>query len=115
MANIVIGCRLPSGLIIDIGPDHPTVELAGKRQAKEGSPIIILAEPDCGYTQVDASYWEAFKKRVGPDFAPIKSGAVFEAKTLKDANAKNKELKKEKTGHEPLSPVAAGIAPLNAE
>jgi hypothetical protein len=115
MSNVVIGCRLPSGLIIDIGPEHPTVELAGKRQAQEGLPIIILREPDCGYTSVPEEYWEAFKKRVGPDFAPIKSGAVFEAKDPKDAKAKNKELKKEKTGHEPLSQETKDVKPLNSD
>lgn len=115
MSTVTIGCRLPSGLIIDIGPEHPMVELAGKRQAQEGSPIIILREADCGYTEVDASYWEAFKKRVGPDFAPLKSGAIFEAKNLKEAKAANKDLKDKKTGHEPLKQEAEGIKPLEQD
>jgi hypothetical protein len=115
MSTVTIGCRLPSGIILDIGPEHPMVELAGKRQAQEGSPIVILREADCGYTQVDASYWEAFKKRVGPDFAPLKSGAIFEAKSIKEAKAVNKDLKGKKTGHEPLSQEAKDIQPMSQD
>lgn len=103
MSTVTIGCRLPCGLIIDLGDNKtPSVELAGQRQAQERSKIITLSNEDYGTTEVDASLWEAFKARVGPDFAPIKSGAVFEAKTEKEAKAVHKDLKAKKTGHEPL-------------
>ncbi len=114
MANTVtVGCRLPSGLMLEVNGKR--VELAGQRQAQEGRPIILLSQDDVGYTEVDAEYWEAFKKQVGPDFAPIKSGAVFEAKDQGDAKAKAKELKKEKTGVEPLSQEAPGIKSADKE
>ena len=103
MSTVTIGCRLPSGLILDLGdPTKPSVELAGQRQTQARSPIILLTEEDYGTTEVDSSFWEAFKTRVGPEFAPIKSGAIFEAKSEKDAKAIAKELKGKKTGHEPL-------------
>lgn len=104
MSTITIGCRLPNGLFLDLGdPTKPVVELAGQRQAQARSPIIILSEDDYGTTEVDLSFWEAFKARVGPEFAPIKSGAVFEAKSEKEAKAIAKDLKGKKTGHEPLA------------
>lgn len=108
MANTVtIGCRLPSGLVLEVNDKR--VPIAGQRQAQEGRPIILLSQDDVGFTEVDADFWEAFKKRVGPEFAPIKSGAVFEAKNPGEAKAKARELKKEKTGVEPLPQEAPGI------
>lgn len=109
MSTITIGCRLPSGIVLDIGDHSAKVELAGQRQAQARSSIIILNDDDFGTTEVDAQFWEAFKKRVGPDFAPLKSGAIFEAKSEKEAKAKAKDLKGQKTGHEPISQDEAGI------
>lgn len=104
MSTITIGCRLPSGLVLDIGDDKNTkVELEGQRQAQARSKIILLSEDDYGTTEVDSSFWEAFCARVGPDFAPIKSGAIFVAKNEKEAKAIAKDLKGKKTGHEPLA------------
>jgi len=100
MSKITIGCRLPSGLKLEV--NGVTVGLAGQRQAQERSPIITLSADDYGVTEVDTSFWEAFKARVGKDFAPIKSGAVFEAKNTNDIKAKAKDLKGEKTGFEAM-------------
>lgn len=110
MSFVAIGCRLPSGIVLDLGdPSKPTVEIAGQRQAQERSPIVVLSQADYGITMVEESFWEAFKTRVGPEFAPIKSGALFEAKNDKEVKAKVKDLKDKKTGHEPLSQEEAGI------
>jgi len=110
MSTVTIGCRLPCGLILDLGdPNKPSVELAGQRQAQARSKIIVLSEDDYGTTEVDQSFWEAFVERVGPDFAPIKSGAIFVAKNEKEAKAIHKDLKGKKTGHEPLAQDDPGI------
>lgn len=114
-STITIGCRLPSGLVLDLGdPSKPTVELAGQRQTQERSKIIILSDDDYGTTEVDADYWEAFKNRVGSEFAPLKSGAIFEAKNEKAAKAIAKELKDEPTGHEPLPQEDGAITKADA-
>jgi hypothetical protein len=110
MSTISIGCRLPNGLIIDLGDaTKPSIELAGQRQAQENSPIVLLNESHYGVTEVDESYWEAWKKHVGPEFAPLKSQAIFEAKNEKEAKAKAKDLKEVKTGHEPLKQEVGDI------
>jgi hypothetical protein len=110
MPTLIIGCRLPNGLILDLGDNKtPSVELAGQRQAQARSPIVTLGEDDYGTTVVDVSFWEAFKKRVGPDFAPITSGAIFEAKNTKEATAIHKDIKGKKTGHEPLEQEVGDI------
>ena len=100
MTTIIIGCRHPSGLVIEAAGQVITLE--GQRQAQERSPIIILSEDDYGTTEVDGAVWEAWKKQVGADFAPLKSGMLFEAKSEKDAKAKARDLKDEKTGHEAM-------------
>lgn len=102
MANITIGCRLPSGLEIQVG--EKKIELAGQNQRyKElGIEIILLKDEDYGTTEVDASFWEAWKQIVGQDFAPLKSGAIFESKNATEAKAQAKDLKEKKTGHEPM-------------
>lgn len=99
---VVIGCRLPSGIVLELNGVKKV--LAGQRQTQERSPIILLNEDDYGTTIVDAEYWEAWKKEYA-GFAPLENGAIFEAKSEQDAKAIHKELKKEKTGHEPMPQV----------
>ena len=102
MAVVTVGCRLPSGLEIQVGDKK--IELAGQNQRyKElGIEIILLKDEDYGTTEVDASFWEAWKQIVGQDFDPLKSGAIFEAKNATEAKAQAKDLKEKKTGHEPM-------------
>lgn len=113
MATVTIGCRLPSGIVLEVGDKKVTI--AGQRQAQKGRDIILLSNDDYGTTEVDQSFWEAFKKNVGEDFAPIASGALFEAKSRQDAGAKAKELKDEKTGLEPVSQKTKDIKPEGEE
>lgn len=107
MAKVTIGCRLPTGLVIEVNQHKVTLE--GQRQAQERSPIILLTEDDYGITEVESSFWEAWKKQVGDDFTPLKSGAVFEAKSAREAGAKAKDMKEAPTGHEPMKQDAAGV------
>lgn len=102
MANVTIGCRLPNGIILDLYADSgailKSVELAGANSAVD-SDIVILQPRHCGYTEVDAGFWEAWVAK-NPEFAPFKSGAIFMAKDERSAKAMNKELQTEKTGFE---------------
>jgi len=100
--TVLIGCKLPHGLILD----HPLdvskkVELAGLNKA-----IIIGA--DCATTPVDGEFWETWKT-VHKDHPAIKSGAIFEARTTEEVEAKAKELKEEKTGFEAMPQEAMGV------
>ena len=97
---IVIGCRLPCGLVLE--HEGVQVTLAGQNQNKQG--IILLSQDDYGETIVDSSYWAAWKK-ANAGFAPLETGAIFEAKNQSEAKVKQKELKKEKTGHEPMPQI----------
>lgn len=111
--TVTIGCRLPHGLIIH-HPKDPSkkVELAGMNKA-----VIIGA--DHVTTPVDEEFWGAWKAE-HKDFAPLVSGAIFEAKSEVEAKAIAKELKGEKTGFEamPSDEAAlskAGIKPANKD
>jgi len=109
--QIVIGCRLPHGIVLrnPLKPED-TVELAGVNKA-----LIIGA--DHATTPVDAEFWETWKI-AHKDFAPLKSGAIFEAKSESEAKAVAKELKDEKTGFEKMpsdekSLKKAGVKPAD--
>lgn len=93
---IVIGCKLPHGLILD-HPLDPSkkVELNGLNRAR-----IIGAT--YATTEVDADFWNEWKT-VHKDFPAVQSGAIFEAKSQADAVAVAKELEGEKTGFEPMA------------
>lgn len=109
--TIVIGCRLPCGITLDLvnaAGKEVKVLLNGQNSAQEGSPIILLSERDYGVTDVDAEFWEAWKKQYA-DFQPLKVGAIFEAKDERDAKAVHRELKAEKTGHEPMPQEGGNI------
>lgn len=102
--TIIIGCKLPHGLILE----HPTnpahkVTLNGANKAS-----IIGA----GYatTEVDEEFWAAWKTAAGADFAPLQSGAIFEAKNQNDMFAVAREKANEKTGFEPLPQNGDGVS-----
>lgn len=103
---IVIGCRLPCGLVLE--HEGKQVTLAGQNQNKQG--IILLSQDDYGETIVDASYWAAWKK-ANAGYTPLVTGAIFEAKNQAEAKSKQKELKGEKTGHEPMPQTDGNIKP----
>lgn len=109
MATVTIGCRLPSGLEIQVG--ETKVVLAGQNQRyKElGIDIVLLKDSDYGTTEVDQAFWEAWKKIVTDKFGPLESGAIFEAKNTNEAKAKAADLKSKKTGHEPMPQVDGAV------
>jgi len=65
-------------------------------------------------TEVDREFWDLWKLSY-LDYAPIKSGAIFEAKNYSDAEAKGKERSKEKTGFEGLPKADAGVKPADKD
>lgn len=101
---VVIGCRHPCGIIldqIDNSGRKVEVKLNGQNSTQEGRDIILLTPNDYGVTDVDAEFWNKWKEEY-KDFAPLKTGMIFEAKDDREAKAIHRELKDEKTGHEPM-------------
>ena len=94
--TVTVGCKLPSGIILENPIDtRQTVTLKGVNKA-----AIIGA--DYATTEVDGDFWELWAG-VNKDFTPLKSGAIFVAKSAADAAAVAKELADETTGLEPMS------------
>lgn len=104
MPKITIGCRLPNGIILK----HPnkeidySVKLAGRFSSKIVGATHVT-------TEVDAEFWEVWKKAYS-NYQPLRTGAIFEASSPQAAEAKAKELSKEKTGFEPVD-KKDGVAP----
>lgn len=117
MATILIGSKLPHGLVLK-HPAKPTatVTLKGLNSAPRGvngQPVVIAYAT----TEIDQDFWDAwYMAHNGPKpFAAIASGAIFIAKTEEAAKKIAKEQVKRKTGMEPMSQESKDIKPLNAK
>lgn len=120
MATVIIASKLPNALILK-HPAKPTetVTIRGVNSSRifaAGSgfsnPTKIVAT-----TEVDASFWAAWKadhSHPEKPFKPLASGAIFEAKGESSAVSIAKEETKRRTGLEPMStdgkdPRAPGV------
>lgn len=101
--SVLIGCKLPHGLIIEHG--DKTVTLAGKN-----SSMIIGGE--FGITEVDADFWAAWKE-THAEFPALKNCAIFEANDADTLDAVASELSGEKTGFEGMAQDSNGITTAN--
>lgn len=104
MSTVLIGCRLPNGIVLR----HPdannltTVKLNGRNQSE-----IIGAT--FSTTEVDESFWAEWLAS-NMTFAPLKNKAIFVTSDEKSAKAQAKELdKSSKTGLEPLKQDSMGV------
>jgi hypothetical protein len=103
---IYIGCKLPHGIILEHPIDtNKKIELTGLNKIKIiGSTHSV--------TEVDADFWEQWIA-AHKEFGPLKSGAIFVAKTATDLDAVAKEFEKRKTGFEPMQQNANGVKPAD--
>ncbi len=110
---VVVGCKLPHGIIIQHPMDpNKKVELAGKNKA-------LIVGADYATTEVDGDFWEQWAA-VNKEFSAVKSGAIFVAKSLTDAAAIAGEFKDRKTGFEPMrtdgkDERASGVKPADKD
>jgi hypothetical protein len=98
--TILIGCRLPNGLVLH----HPknrnlTVKLGGTYGKRLESGLYL---PPTAFTTtaVDLEFWNDWKAAY-TGFPPLKTRSVFEARSDQEASAKAKDTPK--TGFEPIS------------
>lgn len=104
-AVVIIGCRLPHGLVLK----NPLAKNSSVTLAGLNSSRIIGA--DYVTTEVDADFWAAWKLTYEKSFEPFVKGAIFEARSESEAASIAKEVRKEKTGFEPMAKEAAGVKP----
>ena len=100
----MVCCKLPHGIILHHPMDaNNKVTLSGLNKA-----IIIGAKYVTN--AVDTEFWDHWIL-ANADFSAVKSGAIFVAKTVQDADAIAKEMENEKTGFEQTKKDAHGVKP----
>jgi hypothetical protein len=113
MAKIIIGSRLPHGLVLT-HPQRPAEKVTIKglnsintKNAKTG--LWSGASDFYTTTEIDADFWAAWKLTNAKNFKPLESGAIWEAPNITIAQGKAREVKKERTGFEPADPAKYGV------
>lgn len=94
MAEMVtVGCKLPNGLMLEVGPKQ--VQVAGWRN----NAVKIVG--GYGLTQVEKAFWEAWLAEHGQQ-PYVKNGVIFAQDKANSAAAQATEQKTVKSGLEPL-------------
>lgn len=104
MPKILIGSKLPNGLVIQ-HPTNPSVKetLRGLNDAPKGRSGSAILVPYMT-TEIDADLWKdwyAVHNHPTQPFPPLKNGAIFVART-EEAAKKIAAERKEPTGLEPM-------------
>lgn len=104
MATVVIGCKLPNGLALDL-PGKARVIVAGTNSAALVGGHGITRD-------VDAAFWAEWKK-VHKGFQPLEDGLIFAYNDEATTQAAAIERSEEKSGFEPIDPnkPGAGLTP----
>jgi hypothetical protein len=109
-ATVVVGCKLPNGLILEMGrpgdgEDYTRVLLKGPRgnciQTVDGNPVV----GGFGLTTVSKAFWDAWFKR-NQKMKFIRDGHVFVHENVDRATGHAKERADLRTGLEALDPNA---------
>lgn len=96
MALVTVGCKLPNGIVMELGE---------KRQVLKGANSSNIVGGH-GITEgVDKEFFDAWAAK-NKDLSFIKGGFVFAHEKPANAAAEAKDRAKEKTGLEPLDPKA---------
>lgn len=104
--TIVIGCKLPNGIVLFHPMDRSKfVEIQGLNRSKVIGATYMT-------TLVDGDFWNDWKA-VHTDFQPFTSQAIFEASGLREAEDKARELVGVKTGLEPLKKTDLNVTPAD--
>ncbi|OZI59940.1 hypothetical protein [Bordetella genomosp. 11] len=106
MANITVACKLPNGLVLDLGGKKVVLKGSRDRDAVAGF----------GLTQVDDGFWSTWATTY-KDFPALKRGLIFAHAKESGAAAESKEKQDVKSGLEGLDPEKPGtkLKPENYE
>ena len=106
-------CKLPQGLTMCLEKDGDVIRVTLPRSSRYIQPhpkfkplkeeFIVFQH---SVTPVAKDFWEAWKKRMGSEYAPLKQGLVFAVAQSKNADgvANAKDMETAKTGFEQLDP-----------
>lgn len=105
--TVTIGCKLPNGMVLEMGKfgdeDYKAVTVKGSNSA--------LVHGGFGITEgVDASFWQAWKKKHAR-LSFVQKGLVFAVGDLASARDHAIDMSALKTGLEPLDPMKKIVGP----
>ena len=105
-------CKLPNGLTMCLEVDGDVKRVTLPRSARYIQPhpnfkptkeeFIVFGST---VTPVEKGFWEAWKKKMGPEYAPIKNGFVWASPNKADGTARAREMETETTGFEQIDPT----------
>ena len=118
-------CKLPNGLTMCLEKDGSIEKVNLPRSSRYIQPhphfkptkeeFIVFG---CSVTPVEKGFWDAWVKRMGRDYPPIKNGFVWAVEPVKKADgiARAREMEAELTGFEQIDPKkVTGISKLNPD
>lgn len=121
-ASVIIGCKLPHGLYLDLRNDAGDIVA---RYKLAGNANFSLPNPERKFKGVDTSatfgdtlntipkaHWEEWRKR-NKDHAALRSGAIYVAKDRDDALAQAREHQTENVGFDKIDPKKHGVQKLD--
>lgn len=94
-ATVTVGCKLPHGLIAEVGKESVTFLGSNASELIGGHGIT---------ENVSKAFWDAWVAQMSDWFEPLKQGFIFAYESEKSTYSKAKEMAKEKTGFEQLIP-----------
>lgn len=107
MSTVTIGCKLPNGILMELGDKQVVINGANSSEIIGGHGLT---------ENVDKSFFDAWMER-NKELKFVKIGHIFAHEKTASTKAQAKERAKEKTGLEPLDPnkKPAGITDVKDE
>lgn len=102
MSTVTIGCKLPAGVIMQVGEKRVRINGWNQNTIQGASHGVT--------TDVPADLWEAWKKEHA-DSKLVKDGFIFASESTDTVEAKAKDKKEQKSGHEQLPKIKASDKP----
>ncbi len=110
-ATVVIGCKLPNGIILEVGKpgeeNYQRVQLNGANRSQIAG--------GAGFTTISADFWAAWHdqphvakpKRKNRTLSFMRQGLIWAAPNVEEANAQAMDRIAQRTGFERLDPKKA--------
>lgn len=104
-ATVIVGCKLPHGLVMELGKVGDEKYKRHVLFGANGNSKGAIVAGGFGITTVPADFWEQWTKK-NRHLELLKNGAVFAQEGLEDTKAAAVATAGIRTGLEPLNPQA---------
>lgn len=117
MPTVIVGCKLPHGLVLKLSGVKTSVTLKGANSNTIVGLDGKVQRGTCGFTVVDEAFITKWLKTY-QDTTMVRKELIFIQKNQKDAEAQAAEQVDQKTGFEPVNPdkpAVPGVTPAEEE